>query len=325
MKRRAWVAQVLGLCVLPVVGTAVADPQVRIGLLSPTSAAANQARLATLRTALAELGYEEGRNLLIEYRYAEGRFDRLPEMARELAAAGASPIIAINTPAALAAVRMPGATPVLFASVGDPVAVGLVRNLSRPGGKVSGTTNMARDLSKKRMQLLGEMLPSARRLAVLTNPDDPVTASQEADVRAAAPALGFDIRFFPVREVAALPDTLKAAAEWRADAVLRIAEPLLTQHRAVLVRALLEHRLPAMMVTAPEVREGGLMSYFSLESEEYRTLAGYVDRVLKGASPANLPIQRPTRFDLVINLATARSLGIAVPSALLLRADEVIG
>jgi putative ABC transport system substrate-binding protein len=315
----------MALCALPVVRAPRAEPQMRIGLLSPTSAAANQARLAVLRAALAELGYEEGRNLLIEYRYAEGRFDRLPELARELAAAGVSPIIAINTPAAVAAARIPGTTPVLFASVGDPIAIGLVRNLSRPGGKVSGTTNMARDLSKKRMQLLGEMLPSAKRLAVLTNPDDPVTVSQEADVRAAAPTLGFGVRFFPVREVSALPDALKAAAEWRADAVLRIAEPLLTQHRAVLIRALHEHRLPAMMVTAPEVRDGGLMSYFSVEAEEYRTLAGYVDRVLKGASPANLPIQRPTRFDLVINLATARSLGITVPSALLLQADEVIG
>lgn len=324
MKRRTWMARAVGLCTLPIVGTALAEAQVRIGLLSPTSAAANQARLAALRTALAELGYEEGRNLLIEYRYAEGHFERLPEMARELAAAGASPIIAINTPAAVAAARAPGTTPVLFASVGDPVAVGLVRNLSRPGGKVSGTTNMARDLSKKRMQLLGEMLPSARKLAVLTNPDDPVTASQETDVRAAAPTLGFVVRFFPVREVADLPGALKAASDWRADAVLRIAEPLLTQHRALLARSLLEHRLPAMMATAPEVREGGLMSYFSVESEEYRTLAGYVDRVLKGSSPANLPVQRPTRFDLVINLATARNLGITVPSALLLRADEVI-
>jgi putative tryptophan/tyrosine transport system substrate-binding protein len=325
VRRRAWVARAMTLCALPVVRAPRAEPQMRIGLLSPTSAAANQARLAVLRAALAELGYEEGRNLLIEYRYAEGRFERLPEMAGELAAAGVSPIIAINTPAAVAAARMPGSTPVLFASVGDPVAIGLVRNLSRPGGKVTGTTNMARDLGKKRMQLLSEMLPSAKRLAVLSNPDDPVTASQEADVRAAAPTLGFAIRFFPVREVSALPDVIKAASEWRADAVLRIAEPLLTQHRALLIRSLLEHRLPAMTVTAPEVREGGLMSYFSVEAEEYRTLAGYVDRILKGASPANLPVQRPTRFDLVINIATARSLGIAVPSALLLRADEVIG
>lgn len=324
MNRREWAARAVGLCALPAAQAQRTDPQLRIGLLSPTSAAANETRLTALRAALAELGYEGGRNLLIEYRYAEGRFERLPQLALELAAAGVSPIIAINTPAAMAAVRMPGSTPVLFASVGDPVAVGLVRDLSRPGGKVSGTTNMARDLSKKRMQLLGEMLPSARRLAVLTNPDDPVTASQEADVRAAAPTLGFVIRFFPVREVAALHGALKAAVDWRADAVLRIAEPLLTQQRAVLVRALLEHRLPAMMVTAPEVREGGLMSYFSVEAEEYRTLAGYVDRVLKGASPADLPVQRPTRFDLVINLATARSLGIAVPPALLLRADEVI-
>lgn len=149
MKRCARVARAVGRCTLPAVRSAQADPQVRIGLHSPTSAAANHARLAALRTALAELGYEEGRNLLIEYRYAEGHFERLPEMAREPAAASVSPIIAINTPTAVAAARMPGSTPVLFASVGDPVAIGLVRNLSRPGGTVNGTTNMARSAARR--------------------------------------------------------------------------------------------------------------------------------------------------------------------------------
>lgn len=324
MKRRAGVAGMAACALLPTTWAQQGEEPLRIGLISPTSAAANQPRLEALKAALSELGYAEGRNLVIDYRFADGRFERLPELARELAAQRVRLIVAINTPAALAAAAAPGQTPVLFASVGDPVAIGLVRDLSRPGGKLSGTTNMARDLSQKRMQLLREMLPAARRLAVLTNPGDPIAASQEADVRAAAPALGFELRFLPVRDVAALPDALRRAVDWPADAVLRIAEPLLTQHRVLLADALLQRRLPSMMVTAQEVRDGGLMSYFAIEAEEYRALAVYIDRLLKGASPAELPVQQPTRFALVINLRTARQLGVAVPTALRLRADEVI-
>jgi putative ABC transport system substrate-binding protein len=323
VKRRHWSALLLAM--LPAARGAHAQPApARIGLLSPTSAQANALRLDALRTALAELGHVLGRNLVIEARFAEGRFDRLPQLARELVALRVDLIVAINTPAALAAARAGGAMPVLIASVGDPVAVGLVSELSRPGGRITGTTNMARDLSAKRLQLLREMLPTARQLAVLTNPDDPIAAVQEADIRGAAPGMGFDVRLFAVRTPAELPAVFDAAVRWRADAVMRIAEPLLTQHRAALVRALQQRRLPSMLVTVAEVREGGLMSYYSVEQAEYRTLAGYIDRILKGANPAELPVQQPTHFELVINQRTARALGIAVPGALLLRADEVI-
>ncbi len=324
MKRRACTAGLIAWGALPLLSAAQQDTVVRIGLLSPTSAQANASRLTALRAELAALGHVEARNLHIDYRFAEGHFGRLPELARELAALQPRLIVAINTPAALAAAGLPGSTPVLFASVGDPVAVGLVRSLSRPGGKVSGTTNQARDLGKKRLQLLGEMLPSARRLAVLTQPDDPVAAPQEADLRAAAPALGFTLRFFPVRQASAVPEIVQRAADWRADAVLRVAEPLLTQHRATLLQALMAHRLPAMMVTPVEVREGGLMCYYAVEADEYHNLAAYVDRVLSGAKVGMLPVQQPQRFELLINAKTASALGLAVPRTLLLRADEVI-
>lgn len=324
MRRRDGAALALAASLLAAMPALRAQTPLRIGVLSPTSATANEPRLVVLKAALAELGYEDGRNLRIEYRFAEGRFDRLPELARDLVAQQVRMIIAINTPAALAAAALPGATPVLFASVGDPVATGLVRDLSRPGGKASGTSNLARDLSQKRMQLLREMLPAARRLAVLTNPGDPSALSQEADVRAAAPTLGFELRFLPVPDLAALPGALRQAAEWPADAVLRIAEPLLSQHRARLARALLDQRLPGMMATADDVLVGGLMSYVGIEADEYRALAVYVDRVLKGASPAELPVQQPTRFALIINLGTARQLGIAVPAALRVSADEIV-
>ncbi len=325
MKRRACLASGIALGALRLLPAARADAAVvRIGLLSPTSAQANAARLTTLRSELAALGHVEGRSLHIDYRFAEGHFEHLPELARALDALQPRLIVAINTPAALTAARLPGPTPVLFASVGDPLAVGLARSLSRPGGKVSGTTNQARDLGKKRLQMLGEMLPSAQRLAVLTHPDDPVAAPQEADLRAAAPALGYALRFFPVREADAVPQVIQWAAEWHADAVLRIAEPLLTQHRAALLQALMAHRLPAMMVTPAEVRDGGLMSYYSVEADEYRNLAAYVDLVLGGAKVGTLPVQQPQRFALLINLKTANALGLTVPRTLLLRADEVI-
>ena len=322
MRRRAALQLLAALPALPAARAQSAPA--RIGLLSPTTAQANAARLDTLRAALAELGYREGHSLVIEARFADGRFERLPDLARELVALRVQLIVAINTPAALAAARAGGTIPVLIASVGDPVAVGLVTELSRPGGRVTGTTNMARDLSAKRLQLLREMLPGARRLAVLTNANDPIAAVQEADLRAAAPALGFKLQFFDVRSPAELPAVFDAVTRWRADAVLRIAEPLLTQHRAALVRELQRHRLPSMLVSAAEAREGGLMSYASVEQSEYRALALYVDRVLRGADPAELPIQQATHFELLVNLRTAKSLGLGVPQALLLRADEVI-
>jgi putative ABC transport system substrate-binding protein len=323
MKRRCLAVSMLAW--LPGARIALAQGSTtRIGLLSPTSAQANALRLDTLRTALAELGYVSGRNLAIEQRFADGHFDRLPQLARELVALRVDLIVAINTPAALAAAQAGGTMPVLIASVGDPVSVGLVRELSKPGGRITGTTNMVRDLGPKRLQLLREMLPAARRLAVLTNPDDPIAAVQEADIRDAAPGLGFDVRFIAVRTPAELPAAFDAIVRWRADAVMRVAEPLLTQHRATLIRALQNHRLPSMLVTAAEVREGGLMSYYSVEQAEYRALAGYIDRIVKGADPAELPVQQPTLFELVINLRAARALGLTVPQQQLLRAGEVI-
>ena len=222
-------------------------------------------------------------------------------------------------------IRATGARNILEIGSSNAVSTILLADAARAnGGRVTGTTNMARDLSAKRLQLLREMLPGARRLAVLTNANDPIAAVQEADLRAAAPALGFELQFFDVRSPAELPAVFDAVTRWRADAVLRIAEPLLTQHRAALVRELQRHRLPSMLVSAAEAREGGLMSYASVEQSEYRALALYVDRVLRGADPAELPIQQATHFELLVNLRTAKSLGLGVPQALLLRADEVI-
>ena len=331
MKRReslGLLALAPALSLAPVIAwTQIANPSVmmpRIGFLSPTTLEANKERIAALRAGLLEHGWAEGRNLAIEFRFAEGRFERLPELARELARLDLKLIIAINTPGAKAAMTSGGSTPVLFGSVGDPLAVGLVASLARPEGRVTGVANIARDLTAKRLQLLKEALPRARRIAVLTNPDDPVTALQETDLRGAAPILGVELRFFPVRAVGEIDATVKAIAAWRADGVFRVAEPLLSAARVELAQALLSQRLPSMMLSPLEVRAGGLMSYYALESEQYRMLARYVDQMLKGAKPGDLPVWQPTRFELVVNLRTARSLGIAIPQSVLLQATEVI-
>ena len=323
MRRRRCAALLLAA---PLAGApSLAQPvPVRIGLLSPTSAQANALRLATLRTTLAELGYQEGRNLVIEARFADGRFDRLPDLVRELMALRVEPHRRHQH------ARGAGRGPRRRHDAGAD------RLGRRPGGGGAGERAVAARRAHHRHHQHGarperqapaaDARDAARGAAAggADQPDDPIAAVQEADIRGAAPGLGFEIRFFAVRKPSDLPAVFDAVVNWRADAVMRIAEPLLTQHRAALISTLQRHRLPSMLINAAEVREGGLMSYYSVEQAEYRTLAGYIDRILKGANPAELPVQQPTHFELVINQRTARSLGLTVPQPLLLRADEVI-
>lgn len=295
-----------------------------IGFLSPTSAAANQPRLESLRAGLRAEGYEEGRNMTIHLAFAKNQFSRLPGLARDLERSGVKLIIAVNTPAALAAVATVGSMPIVIASVGDPVGVGLVRDLARPGGNLTGTTNIAGDLTFKRMQLLKEAVPAAQRIAVLTNPDDPVSQLQERHILNVGPLLGIDLKFFPIRSPAELEAVMQTITDWRAEAVFRVAEPVLSSVGDALARSLLARRLPGMLINAREVRGGALMSYFSVEDDQYRMVAQYVGKILKGAKPGDLPIAQPTTFELAINLNTARTLGLSMPQSLLLRANEVI-
>jgi putative ABC transport system substrate-binding protein len=232
-------------------------------------------------------------------------------------------IVALNTPGARAAIDATRQIPIVITSVGDPVGSGFVPNLARPGGNVTGVSNMVAELASKRLALLKEAVPRARRIAVMFNPDDPVTVPQLRDAARAGPALKVETRVFPVKAIEDLPETFKQMLAWRADAALWI----LGQQQAFQARSIelaANHRLPLMVAAPRNVEAGGLISYTFDPVELFSRTAVVVDRILKGAKPGDLPIEQPTKFELTINLKTARALGIAIPLPLLSQADRVI-
>jgi putative ABC transport system substrate-binding protein len=295
----------------------------RLGLLMPFPLPAE--RLFGLREGLRALGYDEVRNLTIVSRSADGDVERLPALARELASANVDVIVAVNTPGVKAAMEATRTIPIVMVAVGDPVASGFVQSLARPGGNVTGLTNLARELSAKRLALLREALPSAGRVAMLGIPDDPIVVPQVRDAEAAARSLGIEITFLPFQGVADVERVVGAAVSWRAHTILMLAgggqNPTL---RRRLVELFAKHRMPAMVVLRQDVEAGALMSYWVDDTEHFRRAAGYVDRILKGAKPGELPVEQPTKFDFVINLKTARSLGLTIPQSVRLRADHLI-
>jgi putative ABC transport system substrate-binding protein len=293
-----------------------------VGVLTPQRLE-QQAAYATFPEALRRLGYQEGSNLRMVVRSADGKLDRLPALAAELVAARPDVIVALNTPGARAALEATKQIPIVITSVGDPVGSGLVSNLARPGGNVTGVSNMVAELASKRLALLKEVVPRARRIATLFNPDDPVTVPQLRDAERAAPALKVETRFFPVKAIEDLPATFKQMLAWRADAALWL---LGQQHafQAGSIELAAQHRLPLMVANPLNVEAGGLISYTFDPVELYARTAAVVDRILKGAKPGDLPVEQPTKFELVINLKTAKALGIAIPLSLRLRADRVV-
>jgi putative ABC transport system substrate-binding protein len=272
---------------------------------------------------LQSLGYHQDRNLRILLRSADGNLDRLPTLAAELVAARVDVIVAFNTPGARAAIQATKQIPIVMTRVGDPVGTGFVSSLARPGGNVTGVSVMVAELAPKRLALLKEVVPSAKRIAVMFNPDDPITGPQMRDAERAAPLLNVEIRPFPVRATTELPETFRHMLAWRADSALWLAG----QHQGLQSRTIelaAKHRLPVMVGTRQDVEAGGLISYFPDVSEVYRRTAVYVDRILKGARPSDLPVEQPTKFELVINLTTARALGLTVPPSLRAQADRVV-
>ena len=293
-----------------------------VGVLMPQSEHAYPA-YAAFPEALRLLGYQHDSNLRLVLRSAEGKLDRLPALATELVAARVDVIVAVNTPGARAAIQATKQIPIVMTHVGDPVGTGFVSNLARPGGNVTGISNMAGELSAKRFALLREVVPAAKRIAVMFNPDDPITVSQIRDVERAAPMLKVEIRLFPVQAAANLPEAFQHMLAWRADAALWIPGQVQGfQSRSIELAA--KHRLPVMVGTRQDVEAGGLVSYYPDSFEMYRRTASYVDRILKGAKPGDLPVEQPAKFELSINLKTAKALRLTVPSALLGRADRVV-
>jgi len=272
---------------------------------------------------LQALGYENGRTMNFLTRSAESKLDQLPGLAAELVREKVDVIVAINTPGARAAIGATKEIPIVMGIVGDPIATGLVSNLSRPGGNVTGVSNMSGELAAKRLSILKELLPALKRVGVLFNSEDPVTGPQFRDTLRAAEQLSVEIRFFPVRNEETLSASFSQLITWQSGAILWLAgqaSPYLSQT----IKFANANGVPSMALFPGEVREGGLISYYADHRELYRRVAAYVDMILKGKKPGEMPVEQPSKFELVVNLKTAKGLGITVPQSLLARADELI-
>jgi len=297
-------------------------PKYLLGLLVPNELKL-QAGYPAFVAEMRARGYEEGKNLRFLLKEAEGALDHLPALARELVAAKVDLIVAFNTPGSRAAINATREIPVVITQTGDPVGTGFVTNLARPGGNVTGVSNIVAILAPKRMALLKETVPSLRRLAVLFNPGDPITAPQVRDVKATAPQLGLEFHLFPLRDLGELQSAFNAISSWRADCVMWLPGQ---SHlfRVASIRLAEQRKLPLMVDSSGVIPQGGLLAYGPDNDEIFRRTAAKVDRILKGAKPGDLPIEQPTKLELIVNLKTARALGIAVPQSVLLRADRVI-
>jgi ABC-type uncharacterized transport system substrate-binding protein len=280
--------------------------------------------LDLLRESLRDVGYVEGRNVVIEWRDPEGRPERFDALAAELVRLKVDVIIASNPGATFAAKKATASTPIVMVHTPDPVQLGLVGSLGRPGGNITGTTSLSADLSVKQLEVLKEAFPRATRVAVLWNPTNPWHLRALKGAEAAARALAVQLQSVEVRGPEQLDDAFAVMIKERAEAVLVFADPMTFFHRARIADLAVKRRLPTMCGVRGYVEAGGLMSYWAYEADLYRRVASYVDRILKGAKPGELPIEQPTRFELVVNLKTAKALGLTIPPSLLLRADEVI-
>jgi putative ABC transport system substrate-binding protein len=294
----------------------------RIGLLEAVSPTQNAANLEALRKGLADLGYVEGRNLVIVYRSADGHAERFPELAAELVAQQVDVIVTRGTPATNAARNAAGAVPVVMATMGDPRAI--VQSYARPGGNVTGLTTFSTELSGKRVEILKELVPTLSRVALLHNMANPAVPAEWEETKAAARALGIDAALLDVREAQALPRAFAEAARQGAGAIVVGADGLLQANRQVIVDLAARYRLPAVYPDREFVVAGGLAAYAVSYPDLYYRFASYLDKILKGAKPGEIPVEQPTRFELVLNARAAKALAIAIPQPLLLRASEVL-
>jgi putative tryptophan/tyrosine transport system substrate-binding protein len=294
-----------------------------IGWLAPFSPAA-QDNLEEYRRGMRELGYVEGRTVETEYLYADGRFERLPELAAQLVARKVDLIVTAGTPGCLAAKAATTSIPIVFAVSSDPLGTGVVESLARPGGNITGLSLMATDLSAKRLELLQGLLPRLRRVAVLWDASNPGMALRVRETRLAAVQASIDFTDAGARDLESLEASFATLAAQPPDALLVTTETFTNRHRDRIIDFTRRSRLPAMYEEDRFVRAGGLISYGPNVPSMFRRAASYVDRILKGAKPAALPVEQPTTFDLVINAGTAKALGIGIPPSLLARADEVI-
>ena len=296
----------------------------RIAYVNVGPAAANAANVAAFRESLRELGYVEGRNLTIDFRWGDGQVERLPGMIQDLLALKPDLVFSTGGPPTILAVKSATTTiPVIFIT-GDPLAEGVVSSLSRPGANLTGFALLAQNLGGKRLELLRELLPSARRIVIIWNPGLPTSVAAKQEAEAAAAKLGMSVQWIEARNPGELQSVLASTPIKNVDAMMVLADPVLGFERAQILAFAAQHRLPAIYFWREFVVEGGLMSYGSNLTAVHRQAGHYADKILRGAKPSDLPIEQAATFDLVVNLGAAKALGVSVPQSLLLRADEVI-
>jgi putative tryptophan/tyrosine transport system substrate-binding protein len=325
MKRREFIAGLGSAAVWPLAARAQQSAVPVIGYLGPASEGSTRVDLDGFRQGLADVGFVEGRNVAIEYRWAEGRNDRLPALAAELVGRQVAVIVVSSNAGGLAVKAATSVVPTVFSIGGDPVKLGFAASFNRPGGNLTGVAGLTDVLIKKRLELLHEVVPHAAVIAVLLNPSNPDIDARLRDVQAAAQAIGQQIHVLMASTPGEIDGAFGTLAEQRLGALLVHDDPFFSgQRRQQIIALTARHGVPAGFEQRSIVEAGGLMSYGASRTERYRQVGVYTGRILRGEKPADLPVQQPTKFELVINLKTAKTLSLTIPETLLATADEVI-
>lgn len=325
MRRREF-ASLLGAAVVwpRVLQAQTARKLPKVGFLGNATPALEAELVEAFRQGLRDFGYNEGEDILIEYRWAEGRYERFPKLIAELIAANVDVLVTAGTPASLALQRATKTIPVVMIAVGDPIGTGLVASLGRPGGNLTGLTSIAPELEGKRLELLREVMPSVAHVAVLWNPVNPFQATSIRQLTEAAQSLRIKVLSLEARSLGEIEAAFATILEERAQALFVLADRVFLHNRARIMAFAMRERLPGVHAYRELVHAGGLMSYGPSYEDMHRRAGSYVNVILKGADPAKLPVQRPMKFNLVVNLKTASALGLKIPESILLRADEII-
>ena len=323
MRRRKFITLLGGAAAWPL--AARAQPKIsRVGFMGNSTAALEANLVGAFRDGLHELGYEEGRNIIIEYRWADGKYERFPALVAELIAAKVDVIVTAGTPAALAVKKATTTVPLVMVAVGDPVGTGLVPSLARPGGNLTGLSSIAPDLEGKRLDILREVVPTLSHVAILFNSLNPFHVASMRQAHAAAQAMGIKLQQHDIRKSEDLDGAFAAIRNERPDALLILADRVFLHNRQRMMDFTEEQRLPNINAYTELVEAGGLMSYGPSYEDMHKRAAIYVDKIIKGAKPADLPIEQPSKFTFNINLKVAKALGLSVPSSLVTLADKVI-
>ena len=323
MNRRSFLIAVMAVVALPGKVRGQGSRAARIGWLTAQQAASLTPFLEALRDALRDLGYVEGRNLTIDYRYGDDDVSRVPSLADELVRAPVDLILAQGAAVSVVnKLKLP--VPVVFASSGDPVSAGFAASLARPGGNMTGVTFMAADLNGKRLEILRDIIPELRRVAILANPEHPGEHLERDYAETMGRKLGLEIAYFPTRSRDELARAFDRMAASPPQAISLFADGFAIQNRTGIIDFSMHHRVPVISGWPVFARSGAVCTYGPVLTESYRRMASYVDRILKGMKPSDLPIEQPTKFELVINLRSAKALGLTIPMALLASADELI-